>query len=122
MTAASTAAFLAGGGAVGKLMRAKHWHDTPLGPPDSWPQSLKTVVRILLTSRYQMWMGWGPELTMFYNDAYRPTLGIKHPSALGKSARDVWAEIWPDMIHVFQQFPNELREANEAVAIGGLIM
>jgi hypothetical protein len=96
-TAASSAAFLAGGGAVGNLMRAKRWHDTPLGSPDSWPQSLKTVVRILLTSRYQMWMCWGPELTMFYNDAYGPTLGVKQQWALGASAREVWKEIWPDI-------------------------
>jgi signal transduction histidine kinase len=96
-TAASTAAFLSGGGAVGKLMRAMRWNDTPLGPPDSWPQSLKTVVRILLTSRYQMWMCWGPQLTMFYNDAYGPTLGVKQQWALGASAREVWKEIWPDI-------------------------
>jgi signal transduction histidine kinase len=96
-TAAPTAAFLAGGGAVGKLMRAKRWHDTPLGPPETWHQSLKTVVRILLTSRYQMWMCWGPQLTMFYNDAYGPTLGVKQQWALGASAREVWKEIWPDI-------------------------
>ncbi len=78
-------------------MRAKRWHDTPLGPPDAWPQSLKTVVRILLTSRYQMWMCWGPQLTMFYNDAYGPTLGVKQQWALGASAREVWKEIWPDI-------------------------
>src|SRR5579862_3116265 len=96
-SAASAAAFLAGGGAVGKLMRAKRWDDTPLGSPETWPQSLKTVVRILLTSRYQMWMCWGPQLTMFYNDAYGPTLGVKQQWALGASAREVWQEIWPDI-------------------------
>jgi signal transduction histidine kinase/DNA-binding response OmpR family regulator len=96
-TAPSNAAFLAGGGTVGKLMRAKRWHDTPLGPPESWHQSLKTVVRILLTSRYQMWMCWGPQLTMFYNDAYGPTLGVKQQWALGASAQEVWKEIWPDI-------------------------
>jgi PAS domain S-box-containing protein len=96
-TIALTPDFLAGGGGVGKLMRAKRWHDTPLGPPESWHQSLKTVVRILLTSRYQMWMCWGPQLTMFYNDAYGPTLGVKQQWALGASARDVWKEIWPDI-------------------------
>jgi hypothetical protein len=45
-----------------------------------------------------MWMGWGPKLTFFYNDAYaRMTLGKKHPWALGKQASEVWAEIWPDI-------------------------
>jgi PAS domain S-box-containing protein len=99
-SAAGTAAapdFLAGVGEMGALMRAKNWADTPLGPAEAWPQSLKTVVRILLTSRYQMWMGWGDKLTFFYNDAYRPTLGVKHAWALGSSARDVWREIWPDI-------------------------
>jgi PAS domain S-box-containing protein len=92
-----TADFLSGGGTAGRLMRAKRWEDTPLGSAESWPQSLKTVVRILLTSRYQMWMCWGPQLTMFYNDSYGPTLGVKQQWALGASAREVWKEIWPDI-------------------------
>jgi PAS domain S-box-containing protein len=95
--AGEAAEFLAGGGEVGRLIRAKRWEETPLGSPESWPQSLKTVVRIVLTSRYQMWMGWGPELAFFYNDAYAPTLGVKHEWALGASAREVWKEIWPDI-------------------------
>jgi signal transduction histidine kinase/two-component SAPR family response regulator len=86
-----------GGGAVGALCGAKRWDQTSLGPPERWPQSLKTVVRIVLSSRYQMWMGWGPDLAFFYNDAYRPTLGVKQEWALGASAREVWKEIWPDI-------------------------
>ena len=64
---------------------------------NQWPQSLRTVVNILLSSRYAMWMAWGDELTMLYNDAYSPTLGIKHPWALGTPASEVWAEIWSDI-------------------------
>ena len=52
------------------LMRAYDWAATPLGAPSAWPRSLQTIVRVMLTSRYAMWMGWGPELTFFYNDAY----------------------------------------------------
>ena len=53
---------------------------------------------MMLTTRYAMWMGWGRELTFFYNDAYaHMTLGAKHPWALGKPASEVWAEIWPDI-------------------------
>ena len=92
-----TPEFLREGGEMGALMRAHNWSATPLGPAESWPQSLRTVVRILLTSRYQMWIGWGEELSFFYNDAYRPTLGVKHGWALGASAREVWKEIWPDI-------------------------
>ncbi len=89
--------FFSCGGETGALMRAHDWNATPLGPPETWPQSLKTVVNILLTSRFQMWMAWGAELSFFYNDAYRPTLGIKLATALGTSAPKVWKEIWHDI-------------------------
>ena len=89
--------FLTGSGEMAALMRKHDWAATPLGPPESWPQSVRTVVRIMLTSRYAMWMGWGEDLTYFYNESYAPTLGRKHPWALGKPAREVWAEIWPDI-------------------------
>jgi len=88
----------AGGGELGGLMRHVEWTESPLGPVKGWPQSLQTVVRILLTSRYAMWMGWGPDLAFLYNDTYaRMTLGKKHPWALGKPAREVWSEIWADI-------------------------
>src|SRR5688572_23234301 len=74
------------------------WASTPLGPAEGWPQSLRTAVRIVLGSRFAMWMAWGPELTFFYNDAYaRDTLASKHPWALGRRADAVWAEIWDDI-------------------------
>jgi PAS domain S-box-containing protein len=83
-----------GGGVMGERIRAIDWSNHPLGPVEHWPQSLKIVIRILLTSRYAMWLGWGPELYFFYNDAYAPTLGIKEGWALGTPAARVWAEIW----------------------------
>jgi signal transduction histidine kinase len=87
-----------GGGEVGALMREKDWSASSLGPPERWPQSLRTVVRIVLTSRYAMWLGWGPDLAFLYNDAYaHMTLGVKHPWALGRPASEVWAEIWPQI-------------------------
>src|SRR5580700_2641223 len=87
-----------GGGALGQLVREFDWTKTPLGAIEQWPQSLKTVVRTLLTSRFAMWMSWGPELTFLYNDDYaRMTLGKKHPWALGKPSREVWSEIWGDI-------------------------
>jgi signal transduction histidine kinase len=89
--------FLRGGGALGALVRAKDWSGTPLGPPEQWPQSLKTCVRILLTSRQPMFVWWGPELINIYNDAYRSILGGKHPDALGLPASVVWREIWSDV-------------------------
>ena len=79
---------------MGALMRCFDWSRTPMGPAIGWPQSLKTAVRIILTSRYAMFVWWGRELVNLYNDPYRAFLGTKHPDALGKSAREVWAEIW----------------------------
>ena len=79
-------------------MAGLDWAATAVGPPETWPEALRGIVRVLLTSRFSMWMAWGPELTMFYNDAYqRDTLQAKHPGALGRPAREVWAEIWPDI-------------------------
>ena len=87
--------FLEGGGEMGALTRAYPWEQTPVGRPQDWPQSLKTTVRLLLTSHHPMFIWWGPELIQFYNDAYRRTMGPeRHPSALGQRGRDCWQEIW----------------------------
>ncbi len=75
-------------------MRAMDWSTTPLGPVAGWPQSLRTAVSICLHSRFELFIWWGPEFVMLYNDAYRQTLQSKHPWSLGKSGRIVWAEIW----------------------------
>lgn len=79
-------------------LMAVDWAATPLGDPADWPQSLRTAVRILLSSRFSMWMGWGPELTFFCNAAYRhDTLAGKYPWALGRPVSQVWEEIWPEV-------------------------
>ena len=94
---ASALAFLAGGGEMGARMRTHDWRSSPVGPPEHWPQSLKTIVRVMLDSRYAMWMAWGPELTFFCNDAYLPTVGLKRDWVLGARSDQVWKEIWPDI-------------------------
>ncbi len=89
--------FLAGGGELGALIRNHDWANNPLGPPAAWPQSLKTAVRIMLTSRQPIWVGWGPQLIYLYNDAYKSIIGGRHPEALGMPTREVWKEIWSDI-------------------------
>jgi len=89
--------FLAGGGEMGALTRGFDWSKTSLGSPEQWPQSLKTAVRIMLTSRQPFWLGWGPELTYLYNDPYKSIIGGRHPSAFAKPAREVWPEIWHEI-------------------------
>lgn len=105
--------FLAGGGEMGALMREKDWSLTPVGDPSTWPQSLRTTINILLKSKFPMFLWWGEDLICFYNDAYRPSLGVngKHPSILGEPARTAWAEIWP----VISPFITQVLNGGEAV-------
>lgn len=84
-------------GGMASLIAGVDWTNTSLGPQEAWPHSLTTILRIMMTSRYQMWMSWGKDLTFFYNDAYAPTLGVKHPNALGQPVKHVWSEVWDDV-------------------------
>jgi PAS domain S-box-containing protein len=91
----TSADFLAGGGEMGALMRAYDWSASPLGKPETWPQSLRTTLRILLNTNHPMFIWWGEGLIQFYNDAYRQTMGPeRHPGALAQGGRECWAEIW----------------------------
>ena len=83
------------GGEMGRLMRSMDWSQTPLGPVERWPQSLRTALSICLASRFPILIWWGPELVKLYNDAYRPMLGTtKHPQAMGQRGQECWPEIW----------------------------
>src|SRR5437870_3179797 len=83
------------GGEVGRLLCAVDWRESPVGPFESWPQSLKTALSICLASRFPMLVWWGPDLVVFYNDAYIALAGpAKHPQYLGRPAREQWSEIW----------------------------
>ena len=93
-SASQTHAHLTGGGEMGDLMRGYDWSNSLVGPIESWPQSLRSAVGILLASKAQIALFWGPELITLYNDAYAPVLGKKHPSALGLPVREVWSELW----------------------------
>jgi PAS domain S-box-containing protein len=86
-----------GGGVMGERLRGVDWARHPLGPPEGWPLSLRAAVRLMLNSRYPMFVWWGPELYNLYNDAYIPVLGQRHPDALGQPAAEVWREIWHDV-------------------------
>jgi signal transduction histidine kinase/AmiR/NasT family two-component response regulator len=83
----------AGGGETGRLMATHDWAATPVGPVESWPASLRFAVRTVLSSRFPMVLTWGPEHRQFYNDAYAPCIGAKHP-AIGEDIRVTLAEGW----------------------------
>lgn len=78
-------------------MRQFPWETTALGPVDQWPQSLKTAIRIMMTSRQPIWIGWGEDLIYLYNDPYKSIIGGRHPWALGKPVKKVWREIWREI-------------------------
>jgi len=90
--------FLAGGGEMGTRMRAMDWSASPLGPPEAWPQSLRSTVSMLLPSRAQIIVFWGPAFAVLYNDAYRPVFGAKHPHVLGRPGSEAWSEIWDSQL------------------------
>lgn len=91
------------GGDCANTLRAIDWTDHPLGDPIDWPAPLKTAVQIMLASGFPMMVHWGPELFTFYNDAYAPSLGRKHPRHMGQPARDWWSEMWDQLTPVFDQ-------------------
>ena len=86
--------WLAGGGEMGERIRALDWSKTALGPVEGWPQSLLSPLSMLLPSKAQIIFFWGPQFVVFYNDAYRPVFGSKHPQMLGMPGRVAWSEIW----------------------------
>ncbi|HEU5354535.1 MAG TPA: SpoIIE family protein phosphatase [Actinocrinis sp.] len=91
---ADLAAAVALGGEVGARFEAFDWTGHPLGPPATWPPEWRSAVAVALTSRFPIVLWLGPQLHLIYNDTYAPFLDRKHPAALGKTGRQVWAEIW----------------------------
>jgi len=75
------------------LMRTIDWRATPLGPVEAWPEALATALTFCLASRFPIIIGWGPELLLLYNEAYRPILGSKHPHALGRPCYEAYESI-----------------------------
>ena len=84
-------------GEMARRIREMDWSATALGSKEAWPQSLKLSIAMILASGFPMAIRWGPELILIYNDAYRPILRDKHPEALGRSLREVWWEVYPEL-------------------------
>lgn len=100
-----------GTGEMADLTRAFPWNTTSIGPIESWPETLRTVVNTMLASRHPMFLWWGNDLVQFYNDAYRPSIREdKHPRALGQPGRECWQEIW----HVIGPQIDAVMERGEA--------
>ncbi len=95
--------WLPSGGELGALIHVHDWSRTGLGPLPTWPQSLRSAMSICLNARFPIALYWGEDLTLLYNDAWSPIPGAKHPWSLGRTAREVWPEIWDTIGPLFEQ-------------------
>ena len=100
--AASQLDFLFGGGEMARVIAAKDWSKTPLGPMETWPQSLRTTVSLCLASNFPISLVWGKGCTQIYNDGYWPICGAKHPLSMGQDFRECWASPWPAIGEAFE--------------------
>src|SRR5258705_7413051 len=91
----SSGDWLVGGGRMGQVIRSMDWSQTPLGPIDSWPPSLRTTVSLALNSNFPISLAWGSQHTQIYNDGYWPICGDKHPHSIGQDFTECWASAWP---------------------------
>jgi two-component sensor histidine kinase len=89
-------------GEMADAIRAFDWSATALGPMSTWPTGLKAALGLILPAQAQVVLFWGPDYFAFYNDAYAPTIGNKHPGALGRPARENWSELWDDLEPLLQ--------------------
>ncbi|MEO5603280.1 MAG: ATP-binding protein [Cyclobacteriaceae bacterium] len=95
--------FLSGGGEMGKLIRSKDWSKTPLGSPDTWPQSLRTTVSLCIASNFPISIAWGPHRVQIYNDGYWPITGDMHPTSMGQDFKECWFSAWPVIGQAFEE-------------------
>lgn len=94
-------------GEMAALIFGFDWARTSLGPRSAWPACLTSAVDIMLSAQAQIVMFWGEDFVALYNDAYAPTIGEKHPQALGRPARENWAELWDDLEPLLRTVLNE---------------
>jgi PAS domain S-box-containing protein len=90
-------------GALAALIRSHDWATTPLGPQVGWPQSLKTLLDVMLAAKQPMFIVWGPARTLLYNTPYGEILARKHPGALGRDFLEVWSEIKDELVPIVGQ-------------------
>ena len=100
MNSAIDSAFASAAGAEpgGVLPPARS--DAPLGPRETWPAPLRAIMDLMLGSRFPMFVAWGPELRVVYNDACAALLGERHPQAYGRPLAEVCTDDWAAVMPV----------------------
>ncbi|MGG5807930.1 PAS domain S-box protein [Falsiroseomonas sp. CW058] len=116
-----TTGFPVAAGAMADGIRGFDWGSTTLGPVGRWPQSLRTVLELMLAARQPVYVAWGPDLVSLYNDAYVPILGSKHPGAIGQPFARLFAEIWDEYRPLVEAVMagESLHYVDRPVALGG---
>ncbi|RKH67037.1 response regulator [Corallococcus aberystwythensis] len=94
---------------MGRIILERDWSATPLGPIEAWPQTLRTVLGMCLTTRFPMFIYWGPERVQLYNDAGIPIMGAKHPDHALAPLREVFPELWPHLSLMFDDLERTKR-------------
>ncbi|HEY9858275.1 MAG TPA: hypothetical protein V6D16_02135, partial [Candidatus Obscuribacterales bacterium] len=100
---ALAADWLDNSGEMGKVIRSMNWAETPLGPIEVWPQSLRTTISLCLASHFPIAIIWGPERVQLYNDGYWPICGDKHPHSMGQDFKECWFSAWDAIGEPFER-------------------
>jgi PAS domain S-box-containing protein len=94
-------------GEMADRIRAYPWQTTSLGPIADWPDVRAWSVNTMLECCFPCAILWGTAMAQLYNDNYIPLAADRHPSLLGKSAPEEWAEAWhivgPDIESVLER-------------------
>lgn len=92
-----------GNGEVARLLREHDWSDSALGQPDTWPHALRNLSALMLQSTFPMFVAWGEQHCLIYNDAYATLMQDRHPSGIGRPFREVWSDIWSDCLPLIER-------------------
>ncbi|CAO4165547.1 GAF domain-containing protein [Methylorubrum aminovorans] len=103
-------------GTANRLTREDDWAETPLGPIETWPVSLRSAAGLVNDLGAPAALAWGPALTALCNDAFRALVG---PVPVGRA--------FPALArtgHDAQRLDLLLRRAGsgEAITAAGLVL
>ncbi|CAE6472751.1 unnamed protein product [Rhizoctonia solani] len=87
-----------------RMIETYPWEKTSLGPRESWPMTLKVMVKYLMEKPIPSCIFWSwPDQIMLYNDTYAKMIGSKHPFSFGKEGKVAWGELWEMLTPVSEQ-------------------
>ncbi|WP_122284110.1 PAS domain-containing protein [Pseudomonas syringae group genomosp. 3] len=79
---------------MGRLIRETDWSTSALGPKQAWPTALLSSLNLMLSCPDSMYLLWGADFTLFFNDAYRQVLPVSAHQAQGQPIAAVWGDAW----------------------------